>query len=123
MTRKDVRSHSSVSIVILFAVYTLFALMLEGCATAPATTGPGTPDIIQLQHYDLVKTAIEAKSKNEALAALALLKSDVSRWRINSVVIMKAFVDLSAITDAVDDEDWVKANNLFEVLTTTYRTP
>lgn len=123
MTRKGVRSYSSVSIVIFFFVCTLFALILEGCATAPATTGPGTPDIIQLHHYDLVKTAIEAKSKDEALAALALLQSDVSRWRINSVVIMKAFVDLAAVTDAVDEEDWVKANKLFEELTTTYRNP
>ena len=123
MNRTDVRSYSSVSIVILFSVCTLIALILEGCATTPATTGPGTPDIIQSQHYELVKTAIEAKSKTEALAALALLKSDVSRWRINSAVIMKAFVDLSAITDTVDDEDWVMANKLFEELTTTYRNP
>lgn len=70
-----------------------------------------------------MKTAIEAKSKDEALAALALLQSDVSRWRINSVVIMKAFVDLAAVTDAVDEEDWGKANKLFEELTTTYRNP
>jgi len=123
MTRKNVRSCSSVSILVFLFVYTLIALTLEGCATTPATTGPGTPDMIQSQHYDMVKTAIEAKSKTEALAALALLKSDVSRWRINSAVIMKAFVDLSAITDAVDDEDWVTANNLFKELTTAYRTP
>lgn len=121
MTRKNVRTYSSVNIVIFFFVCTFFALILEGCATAPATTGPGTPDIIQLQHYDTVKTAIEARSKDEALAALALLQSDVSRWRTNSVVIMKAFVDLAAITDVVDEEDWVMANKLFEDLTTTYR--
>lgn len=123
MIRKDVRSYSSISIVTFFFVCTLFTLILEGCATTPATTGPGIPDAIQLQHYDMVKTAIEAKSKTEALAALALLQSDVSRWRTNSVVIMKAFVDQAAITDAVDKEDWVKANKLFEDLTTTYRNP
>ena len=123
MSRNDGRSYSSISIVIFFFVCALFTLILEGCATTPATTGPGIPDAMQLQHYEMVETAIEAKSKTEALAAIALLQSDVSRWRTNSVVIMKAFVDIAAITDAVDKEDWVMANKLFEDLTTTYRNP
>jgi len=123
MHLKIVNMKVSWSIMAFFLSAALFTLTLGGCATAPATTGPGTPDIIQLQHYDLVKTAIEAKSKHEALAALALLQSDVSRWRINSVVFMKAFVDLAAVTDAVDEEDWVMANKLFEDLTTVYRNP
>ena len=123
MSRNDGRSYSSISIVIFFFACTIFTLILEGCATTPATTGPGIPDAMQLQHYEMVKTAIEAKSRTEALAALALLQSDVSRWRTNSLVIMKAFVDIAAITDAVDEEDWVKANKLFEELTATYRNP
>jgi hypothetical protein len=121
MIRKDVRSYSSNSIVVLFFVCTLLVLILEGCATTPATTGPGIPDAMQLHHYEMVKTAIEAKSRTEALAALALLQSDVSRWRTNSLVIMQAFVDIAAITDKVDEEDWLKANKLFEELTAAYR--
>lgn len=98
-------------------------LLISGCASPPATTGPGTPDDMQLQHYDMVKSAIESKSKIEALAALALLQADVSRWRTNSVVIMKAFVDQGKITDAVNKEDWIMANQLFQELTSSYRNP
>jgi len=101
----------------------LFFLLIGGCASPPATTGPGTPDEMQLQHYDMVKSAIEAKSRTEALAALALLQADVSRWRTNSAVIMKAFVNQAEITDAVNKEDWDLANQLFQELTTSYRTP
>ena len=96
-------------------------LLFSGCASPPATTGPGTPDVVQLQHYDMVKSAIDSKSKPDALAALALLQADVSRWRENTIVIMKAFVDLGVITDAVDKEDWVQANKLFMELTLWYR--
>jgi len=98
-------------------------LFIGGCASPPATTGPGIPDEMQLQHYDMVKSAIEAKSRPDALAALALLQADVSRWRTNSAVIMKAFVDQAAITDAVDEEDWAMANQLFQELTSSYRNP
>jgi hypothetical protein len=69
----------------------------------------------------MVKSAIDSKSKPDALAALALLQADVSRWRENTIVIMKAFVDLGVITDAVDKEDWVQANKLFMELTLWYR--
>ena len=60
MSRNDGRSYSSISIVIFFFVCALFTLILEGCATTPATTGPGIPDAMQLQHYEMVETAIEA---------------------------------------------------------------
>lgn len=107
---------------ILISTALLF-LLIGGCASPPATTGPGTPDDMQLQHYDMVKLAIEAKSRTEALAALALLQADVSRWRTNSAVIMMAFVNQAEITDAVNKEDWDLANQLFQELTTSYRTP
>lgn len=123
MHSRIVNMKVSRSIMAFFLSAALFTLTLGGCAATPPTTGPGTPDEMQLQHYDMVKSAIAAESKPDALAAIALLQSDVSRWRTNSVAIMKAFLDIAAITDAVDEEDWVMANKLFKDLTTTYRTP
>ena len=122
----DIRSGNKQSprlFALILLSSTLLVLALSGCASPPATTGPGTPDEMQLQHYDMVKSAVEAKSRTEALAALALLQADVSRWRTNSLVIMKAFVDLGEITDAVDKEEWDMANQLFRALTMAYRNP
>lgn len=107
--------------MVLFVVVTIFTLTLGGCVTTPATTGPGAPDEMQLEHYEMVKSAIDSKSRTEALAALALLQADVSRWRTNSLGIMKAFVDLGEITDAVNKEDWDLAYQLFNELTMSYR--
>jgi len=120
--RSSDKPKANLRFTILFNTALLF-LLISGCASSPATTGPGTPDEMQLQHYDMVKLAIEAKSKTEALAALALLQADVSRWRTNSAIIMKAFVDQGEITDAVNKEDWAMANQLFQELTTSYRNP
>ena len=113
---------ANLCIAILLTTAILF-LLSGGCASPPATTGPGTADEMQLQHYEMVKSAIEAKSRTEALAALALLQADVSRWRTNSAAIMKAFVDQGEITDAVNKEDWGLANELFLELTMSYRNP
>ena len=121
-----IRSFDNPKANLCFAILlttTLLFLLSGGCASPPATTGPGTPDEIQLQHYEMVKSAIEAKSRTEALAALALLQADVSRWRTNSAAIMKAFVDQGEITDAVNKEDWGLANQLFLELTMRYRNP
>ncbi len=121
MRKREGHVNSAFYNVVLFVIGTFFTLTLGGCATTPATTGPGTPDEMQLQHYEMVKSAIEAKSRDEALAALALLQADVSRWRTNSLEIMKAFVDLGEITDAVNKEDWDLAYQLFHELTMSYR--
>jgi hypothetical protein len=110
-------------IVPVFFSVALVILGVSGCATtAPdkATTGPGTPDATQLQHYEMLKSAIEAKSKNDALAALALLQSDVSRWQTNVLITMNAYVDQAALTDAVDREDWAVANKRFQALAAKY---
>ena len=123
MNKQDVNAHSPLSMVILLLGIALAALTLGGCANTPATSGPGTPDEMQLGHYNMVKSAIEAKSKPDALAALALMQADVSRWRTNIAVIMKAFVDLGTITDAVSEENWATADKLFQELTVRYRNP
>lgn len=101
----------------------IFVLLIGGCASPPATTGPGKPDATQLQHYEMLQSAIEAKSKIDALAALALLQADVSRWQTDSLSIMKAFVDQAALTDKVAEEDWPNANKMFLDLTILYRNP
>jgi hypothetical protein len=124
MSTKNVNLRSGFSTLPRLFAAALFALALGGCAsTAPteATTGPGTPDEIQMQHYEMLKSAIEARSKNDALAALALLHSDVSRWHTDILTVVSAMVDLAAVTDVVESEDWVLAKKKFQELTTEYR--
>ncbi len=121
MCKSEGKVNSALYNVVLFVVVTIFTLTLGGCVTTPATTGPGAPDEMQQEHYEMVKSAIDSKSRTEALAALALLQADVSRWRTNSLDIMKAFVDLGEITDAVNKEDWDLAYQLFNELTMSYR--
>jgi hypothetical protein len=124
MSTKNVNLRSRFSTLPRLFAAALFALALGGCAsTAPteATTGPGTPDEIQMQHYEMLKSAIEARSKNDALAALALLHSDVSRWHTDILTVVSAMVDLAAVTDVVESEDWVLAKKKFQELTTEYR--
>ena len=116
------RQKLSIRLIILLST-AIFFLLVGGCASPPATTGPGTPDATQLQHYEMLETAIELQSRGDALAALALLQADVSRWQTNSVVIMKAFVDQAAVTDAVADEDWGRVTTLVDELTSYYRQP
>ncbi len=109
--------------IVIFFLSIVLSTLTSGCATTPSATGPGTPDEMQLEHYNMVKSAIEAKSKPDALAALALMQADVSRWRTNIAVIMKAFVDLGVITDAVAEENWATADKLLQELTARYRNP
>ena len=111
-------------IVPVFFSAALVILGVSGCATTAAdkpTTGPGTPDATQLQHFEMLESAIEAKSKNNALAALALLQADVSRWQTNVLITMNAYVDQAALTDAVDREDWALANKRLQDVRTKYR--
>jgi hypothetical protein len=120
-TAKPLRASSMVPV---FFSAALVILGVSGCATTAAdkaTTGPGTPDATQLQHYEMLKSAIEAKSKNDALAALALLQSDVSRWQTNVLIVVNAMVDQAALTDVVAREDWASANKRFLELTAKYR--
>jgi hypothetical protein len=91
-----------------------------GCASTAPTTGAGTPDSVQLQHYEMLKSAIEAKSKNDALAALALLDADVARWRETWTIIASAMYEQAALTDAVNAEDWPLATKLFNNLKAKY---
>ncbi len=124
MRKKNVNLQSRFSTLPSLFAAALFALALGGCAsTAPteATTGPGTPDEIQMQHYEMLKLAIERRSKNDALAALALLQSDVSRWRKDVLTVVVAMVDQAALTDAVESEDWALVNKKFRELITKYR--
>ena len=74
-----------------------------------------------MQHYEMLKSAIQAKSKGDALAALAFLQADVFRWHTNVLEVALAMTDLASVTYAVDDEDWDLVNKLFRDLTLEYR--
>jgi hypothetical protein len=78
---------------------------------------------LQEQHYEMLKTAIEAKSKTDALAAIKLLEADEHRWQENVAVIATAMHDLSSIEDAVKKEDWAVANKRLLSLKAKYRHP
>lgn len=124
MGTRIVKPPMAIFVVPIFLCVALVSLGMGGCAsTAPNTaiTGPGTPDETQMQHYEMLKSAIEVKSKNDALAALALLQSDVSRWHTNVLTVANAMTDMAALTDAVDKEDWPLAHKLFMALTSKYR--
>ena len=51
-----------------------------------------------------VEVPIEAQSKVDALAALALLQADVSRWQVPWPHVAKAWADLATLTDSVNKE-------------------
>jgi len=109
---------------LLSVVLISLCLALGGCATTgpgKLPTGPGSPDVVQNQHYEMLKTAIEAKAKNDALAALALLQADISRWQINWLVVASAYMDVASLTDAVNSGDWELANKKFKDLNKKYR--
>ncbi len=124
MSTRTVKTPWAIFIVTVFLGAALFILALGGCATtAPGkvTTGPGTPDEKQLEHHEMLKSAIEAKSKNDALAALALLQADISRWQVNFALLSMAYLDHAALTDVVNKQDWALAEKLFLDLTKKYR--
>jgi hypothetical protein len=95
---------------------------LGGCASTPPGPGPGTPDEMQLQHYEMVKSAIEAKDRINALAALALFEADIFRWNTNTLTVAVTITELLDLTDAVDKEEWASANKMLIDLKSKYRT-
>jgi hypothetical protein len=121
MNLRTVNSRSALFTAAVFLSAALLIMALGGCA-AP-TTGPGTPDALQQQHYEMLKSAIDAKSKNDALAALKLLETDVHRWQANTAVIAITMHDQNALTDAVNKEDWARANKLLLSLNAKYGHP
>ena len=106
--------------VAIFLVGAFFSFTMGGCATTTPETGPGMPDQKQLQDCKLLLSAIQAKSRVDALIALALLQADIARWETNTLYLAKALVDHSAVTNAVDIEDWQLANQLIEELKSYY---
>ena len=124
MSTKTCKARQTLFVVTFFLSAGLLILASGGCAsTEPgkAVTGPGTPDEIQMQHYEMVVSAIAAKKRVDALAALALLQADLFRWHTNTLTFADAMVDLSALTDIVDREDWGLANQQVLELESKYR--
>lgn len=121
MSTRTVITQSTLFIVVIFLSTALFILALSGCASTPSGPGPGTPDEIQLQHYEMVKSAIEAKDRINALAALALFEADIFRWHTNTLTEAVAITELLALTDAVDKEEWASANKMLTDLKSKYR--
>jgi hypothetical protein len=92
---------------------------LFGCSSTP-TWDPGAPDAMTAEHYALAQTAIDAKSKQDAQAALYLLRADVMRMRTNTVEMQVALARLYGVTNAVDKEDWTAARAALQTLQANY---
>lgn len=121
MSTRTITAQSALLIGVIFLSTALLIVALGGCASTPPGPGPGTPDEIQLQHYEMVKSAIEAKNRINALAALALFHADIFRWHTNTLTEAVAITELLALTDAVDDEEWASANKMLINLKSKYR--
>jgi hypothetical protein len=121
MSTRAVKARSALFIGVIFFSTALFIQALGGCASTPPGPGPGTPDEIQIQHYEMVKSAIEAKDRVNALAALALFEADIFRWHTNTLTEAVAITELLALTDAVDKEEWASANKKLTDLKAKYR--
>jgi hypothetical protein len=70
----------------------------------------------------MVKSAIEAKDRINALAALALFEADIFRWNTNTLTVAVTITELLDLTDAVDKEEWASANKMLIDLKSKYRT-
>jgi len=123
MNTRAISAQSVIFIVTIFLSTAIFVLALGGCASTASGPGPGTPDEMQMQHYEMLELAIEAKKRVEALAALALFEGDIYRWHINSLTMMVAMTELLALTDAVDKKDWAVAKKMLIELKSKYRAP
>ena len=121
MSTRIVKAQSALFIGVIFVSTALFILVLGGCASTPPGPGPGTPDEMQMQHYEMLKSAIEAKNRVEALAALALFEADIFRWHTNTLTEAVAITELLSLTDAVDKEEWALANKMLTDLKSKYR--
>ena len=85
MRKRTVNAQSLLFVVVISLSTAFFILALVGCASTPPGPSPGAPDELQLQHYEMVKSAIEAKDRINALAALALFEADIFRWHTNTL--------------------------------------
>jgi hypothetical protein len=92
---------------------------LFGCSSTP-TWDPGAPDAMTAEHYALTQKAIDAKSKQDAQAALYLLRADVMRMRTNTLEMQLALARLYGVTNAVDKEDWTAARTALQTLQANY---
>ena len=79
------------------------------------------PDDIQLEHYYLLKSAIDDKNKINAFMALDLLEGDVSRWYADKSIEATAITDLETLTEAVEKEKWDAARKILDDLVAKYR--
>ena len=102
----------------LLGIATLVVGLL-GCSSTP-TWDVGAPDAMTAEHYSLVMAAIDAKSKQDAQAALYLLRADVMRMRTNAVEMQVALARLYGVTNAVDKEDWPTARAGTQTLRASY---
>ena len=121
MRKRTVNAQSLLFVVVISLSTAFFILALGGCASTPPGPGPGTPDEIQMQHYEMVKSAIEAKDRINALAALALFEADIFRWHTNTLTEAVAITELLSLTDAVDKEEWALAHKMLIDLKSKYR--
>jgi hypothetical protein len=111
------------TITAIFFSTLLIVLSMGGCASTinrPAP-GPSTPDQMQLQHYESLVSAIDAKNRVDALAALALFEADIFRWQEDTLTLANAITEILALTDAVDKEEWASAKQMVEDLVSKYR--
>lgn len=97
-------------------------LVLGGCPPPPPTgPGPGKPDEMQWQHYQMFKSAIENENKVNALVALDLYEQDISRWYADKTTEATAISELKILREAVDNEDWASAAKILSKLESKYR--
>ena len=106
--------------IIFCAVFAF--LVLNGCPPPPPPgPGPGMPDNMQSEHFYMLKSAIEEKNKINALMALDLFESDISRWYTDKSTEAMAKTDLKALTDAVGKEEWDAAGRILDELVLKYK--
>ncbi len=67
-----------------------------------------------------METAIPAKSKADAQAAIYLLQNDALRMETNTLSQAKAIARLYDVFNAVGAEGWVKAQSILVELSATY---
>ena len=99
-----------------------FLAGLLSCSSTP-TWNPGAPDAMAIEHYSMVLAAIDAKSKQDAQAALYLLRTDATRMRTNAADMQLALARMYSVTNAVDKEDWTAARAGLEALRASYGRP
>jgi hypothetical protein len=121
MNTRTISAQSALFIVSIFLSTAIFILALGGCASTVPGPGPGTPDELQAQHFNMMVSAIESEDRVHALAALALLEADILRWRVNTLSLEVAVTELLALTEAVDNEDWATAKKRLLDIKSKYR--